>query len=148
MRGGSDASPTSDDRESAGPRRLALCAGLVVLMLFLAAPAAQAAFGVKSFTAGVLWQNPAGQPACQYAAASANPSLYATVAGSHPYCGFTSFTMNSTTGLLGQVPDDTLKDVRVDLPPGLVPNPQAVPRCTSANPGSLPGRGPRWARRS
>ncbi len=144
MRSGSDASPTSDDHESAGPRILAWCAGLIALMLFLAAPAAQAAFGVKSFTAGVLWQNPTGQPACQYAAASVNPptpqseSLYATLAGSHPYCGFTSFTMNSTTGLLGQVPDDTLKDVRVDLPPGLVPNPQAVPHCTSANPSSCP----------
>jgi hypothetical protein len=40
----------------------------------------------------------------------------------------TSFTFNSTA--LG--PDGHVKDIRVDLPPGLISNPQATPRCTNA----------------
>ena len=103
---------------------------MVVGLLFLGAPAAQASFGVQSFTAGVLVKDTTpGQPACDFTDASANPptpqsrALYATVAGSHPYCAFTSFTVNQTaTG----APIGTVKDVRVDLPPGLVPNPQAT----------------------
>ncbi len=141
MCSGREANLTSDNHESAGPHRIALGAGLIVLMLFLAPPAAQAAFGVKSFTAGVLVKNTTqfpGQPACDYADASANPptalseSLYATLAGSHPYCGFTSFTMNNSSGN----PGGTLADVRVDLPPGLVPDPQATPQCPQASFGS------------
>ncbi len=131
------------DGPPTGGRRVApaLCLALAVLVLALAAPAAQAAFGVQSFTAGVVLQNTTqfpGQAACDVQDASANPptaqseALYATQAGSHPYCGFTSFTMNNSSGN----PGGTLADVRVDLPPGLVPDPQATPQCPQASFGS------------
>ncbi len=109
-----------------------LCLTVSMLMLALAPAAQAAAFGVQSFTAGVLVKNTAqfpGQAACDFADASANPptaqseSLYATVAGSHPFCAFTGFTVNQTSS---GAPVGTVKDVRVDLPPGLIPNPQAT----------------------
>ncbi len=126
---GSDGRVASND--GGGWRRAGLCAGLAVLaLLFLGAPVARAAFGVQSFTAGVLVKDTTpGQPACDFADASANPptpqsqALYATVAGSHPFCAFTSFTVDQTPQ---GAPVGTVKDVRVDLPPGLIPNPQAT----------------------
>ena len=82
-----------------------------VLLLAVATPA-HAEFGVKSFTAAVKDKD----------------GNLVTQAGAHPYVGVTSFTFNSTaTG-----PDGNVKDIRVDLPPGLISNPQATPRCTAA----------------
>lgn len=128
------------DRSAArGARRAALFGVVALLALAAGAPAAQAAFGVQSFTAGVLLQNTSqfpGQPACDFQDAinqtAGSSALYASQAGSHPYCGFTSFTMNNSGGN----PGGTLADVRVDLPPGLVPNPQATPQCAQADFGS------------
>src|SRR3954452_17778460 len=93
------------------PRREAL---LVAVGLSLAAaPAAHASFGIQDFTAEVR---------------KADNTTLETQAGAHPFVGVTSFTFNSTaTG-----PDGHVKDVRVDLPPGLISNPQATPRCTAA----------------
>ena len=92
------------------PRREALLVA-AVLALTVATPA-HANFGVSSFTATV--NDDHGNPVTQ--------------AGAHPYAGVTSFAFNKT--LLG--PDGHVKDVRVDLPPGLISNPQATPRCTNA----------------
>src|SRR3954452_15038120 len=83
----------------------------VVLGAFV--PNAFAAFGVQSFKAQVL-----------------NPSDHAvTQAGSTPYAGITDFKFNQT--ILGN-PDDNVKDVRVDLPPGLISNPEATPKCSQS----------------
>lgn len=50
-------------------------------------------------------------------------------AGAHPNMT-TSFTLNQTTDRDGQlVPDEDMKDIRVDLPAGLVGDPSATPRC-------------------
>jgi hypothetical protein len=84
-----------------------------VLALGFAAPAAHAAFGIQDFTAEVR---------------KADNTTLETQAGAHPFAGVTSFTFNSTA--LG--PDGHVKDIRVDLPPGLISNPQATPRCTNA----------------
>ena len=92
------------------PRREAILVA-AVLLLAVATPA-HAAFGVSSFTATV--NDDHGNPVTQ--------------AGAHPFVGVTSFAFSKT--LLG--PDGHVKDVRVDLPPGLISNPQATPRCTSA----------------
>jgi hypothetical protein len=57
-------------------------------------------------------------------------NLY-TQAGGHPYQATTSFALNEKTtegGLV--VPDDLAKDMIVELPPGFVGNPQAIPTCT------------------
>jgi hypothetical protein len=90
-----------------------------VLALGLLAPAAHAAFGIQDFTAEVR---------------KADNTTLETQAGAHPFVGVTSFTFNSTaTG-----PDGHVKDVRVDLPPGLISNPQATPKCTNAQFPSCP----------
>jgi hypothetical protein len=90
-----------------------------VLALGFAAPAAHAAFGIESFTAEVR---------------KADNTTLETQAGAHPFVGVTSFTFNSTAS----GPDGHVKDVRVDLPPGLISNPLATPRCTNAQFPSCP----------
>jgi len=120
-------------------RRVTLVVASTLVALAFAAPAAQADFGVApgNFQAGVLVKDTTqfpGGASCDIGDAITSPptqrsmSLYATQAGSHPFCGFTSFAVNTTNG----TPDGTLKDVRVDLPAGLVPDPQAVPDCPAA----------------
>jgi hypothetical protein len=95
------------------PRRDALLVAAVLLIsVLVAATPAHADFGVASFTARV--------------ADAADHDV--TQAGAHPFTGTTAFTFNSTA--MG--PDGHVKDVRVDLPPGLISNPQATPRCTNA----------------
>ncbi len=83
---------------------------LAVLGLAAVTPAAHASFGVAGFTAQVQ---------------KADTSLE-TQAGAHPFVGVTAFTFNTTGGN----PDGNVKDVRVDLPAGLISNPQATPQCT------------------
>jgi hypothetical protein len=87
--------------------------GLVGVVLALAAfaPAAHAAFGIQSFEAEVL-----------------EPDLttFYEQAGGHPYVGITDFTLNTTGG----VPDGNVRNIRVDVPTGLMSNPEALPRCT------------------
>src|SRR5512146_1903735 len=98
------------------PRREALLVA-AVLVLAVATPA-HAAFGVSAFSAAV----------------KDDKGNLVTQAGAHPFVGVTSFTFNSTmTG-----PDGHVKDVRVDLPPGLISNPLATPRCTAAQFPSCP----------
>src|SRR3954452_24731063 len=99
------------------PRREAV---LVAVGLFLAAaPAADAAFGIQDFTAEVR---------------KADNTTLETQAGAHPFVGVTSFTFNTTSS----GPDGHVKDIRVDLPPGLISNPQATPHCTAAQFPSCP----------
>src|SRR5882672_9020482 len=100
------------------PRMDALVAAAVLALGFVA-PAAHAAFGIESFTAEVR---------------KADNTTLETQAGAHPFVGVTSFTFNSTA--LG--PDGHVKDIRVDLPPGLISNPLATPRCTNAQFPSCP----------
>lgn len=51
-------------------------------------------------------------------------------AGSHPYDARFSFSFNQTTDSEGKpIPDETVKDLEVDLPPGLIGNPRFVPQC-------------------
>jgi hypothetical protein len=99
--------------------RLALAALLLVACMLGAAASADRAgaqFGITNFDGEV-------------AADSAHTPF--TQAGGHPYSASTSFELN-------RVPDPQgfltpagggLKTVAVDLPPGLVGNPRAVPRC-------------------
>lgn len=56
---------------------------------------------------------------------------YSTQAATHPPIGFTQFIVKDGGGL-GLDPVGVLKDVRVDLPPGLSVNPQATPQCELA----------------
>ena len=81
--------------------------------LTMAAPAAQAQFGIESFTAEVL---------------DAEGDFYEQ-AGGHPYVGITDFTVNTDeTG----APEGGTRNIHLDVPAGLMSNPEALPRCTDA----------------
>jgi hypothetical protein len=100
-------------------RLIATTAALALATSLVFAGSALAAFGIQpgSFKAEVTDQSGA---------------LY-TQAGGHPYQASTSFTFNTTTNKAGEtIPDGIVKDIVVELPPGFVGNPQAVPECTEA----------------
>ena len=99
--------------KDAGSRWMVVAAAAVVLGSAALPARAHAAFGISSFSAQVR---------------NADSSL-ATQAGGHPFVGVTSFTVNTVAG---GAPDGTVKDIRVDIPAGLVPNPQATPTCSDA----------------
>jgi hypothetical protein len=100
----------------------AMGAAVVALMLTIAAPAAEAAFGVSKWEAGTCKSD---APKCTYSSPRAQ---FFTQAAGHPPIGLTDFAMNTTGG----VPDGAIKDARVDLPEGLNVDPQAVPQCAKA----------------
>jgi hypothetical protein len=114
---------------------LALLVGVIVAV---AAPAAQAAFGVQSFFAA---NCKAGFETCKKPALPAEEKTKAeeegfTQAGGHPNFGVTDFTVNThviqTTPFETVAPDGIVTHVRTDVAPGVSTNPQAVEKCTGA----------------
>jgi hypothetical protein len=106
-------------------RRLLLpCHLIACLTALLAAPAANGAFGFEALDVEIL--NADGSPATQ--------------AGSHPFAMTTTvdFNVDSETGQ----PEESVKDLLVDLPPGLVGDPTAVPRCSNEDFLTLRDSGP------
>lgn len=84
---------------------------------------AYASFGLKSFAASFNEAPPAG-------AAPGTVGPPDLRAGSHPYQFTASFAFNTTTNSHGEtVTAESAKDVQVELPSGLVGNPNAVPQC-------------------
>ncbi|MET0600801.1 MAG: hypothetical protein ABW167_02325 [Baekduia sp.] len=55
-----------------------------------------------------------------------------TQAGSHPYSATTTLELNVSGPDGGKTVDGSVKNVIVNLPPGLIGNPGAVPTCTNA----------------
>ena len=99
------------------PKRRITGALAIALAALFALPALAQADLLKNFTAEVRDQN--GNPYTQ--------------AGGHPFEAFTDinfFTHDSGNGQ--QVPDESVRTVNVDLPAGLVGNPQNTPQCTHA----------------
>jgi hypothetical protein len=95
-------------------KALPLAAAVLVLSLLPAAPA-DASFGFQSAGIGIV--NSDRSPDIQ--------------AGSHPFEMTTSFAFNTRTNILGQtVPEVDVRDVEVELPPGLIGDPSATPKCT------------------
>jgi hypothetical protein len=99
----------------AAPIRLSVA--LCLAALALVPSAARADFG---FLPGE-----AGFKATATAEGGAEP---ATLAGSHPYSLITEVNFNKA----GDFSDGDLRDLTYDLPPGLIENPTAVPRCGAA----------------
>jgi hypothetical protein len=92
-----------------GLTALAFCTALLLLVV----PAsAQAAFGISSFDASILTEG--GIPATQ--------------AGSHPV----SLNLDVQLKQSGPLSDADLRDLSLELPPGLLENPTALPFCTQA----------------
>ena len=105
---------------------LAACAAIGTLALF-AAPA-RAEFGVSVFDGGTFGPPPPG---------TTDPLVSGpayTQAGGHPYEAWTAFQMNRVIDSENFFRPDggSFRNVRVDLPPGLVGNPTAVPACPKA----------------
>jgi hypothetical protein len=91
--------------------------------LVFVTPAA-ASFGLSSFSFSATEQPSAGS----------KPGVLGTPdtqAGSHPWAVTTSFAFNHTTAELTEetVPDSNVKDIRVEIPAGLVGNTNALPQC-------------------
>ena len=93
-----------------------------MLLGFAAAPQhARAAFGVSDFVAEVRDQDGDASHAGRRAT---------------PTSASSNFTVNTTGG----TPDGNVKDVRVDVPPGLISNPEATPKCTDVQYAASPAR--------
>jgi hypothetical protein len=103
--------------------RAALAGLLTAASVAVLAPAAQASFGVTepNFEAGTCLVN-----TCEYKGA---PSVFFTKAAGHPPWGITKFEMNHSGN---NVEGAALKRIRVDVPPGLAANPEALPKCSQA----------------
>src|SRR4051812_3546213 len=97
--------------------RLTLVAVLALGALALGPAAAQAAFGFQpggaGFKVSITGEDAEGTTA---------------LAGAHPYSLVTEANLN----LAGQFSDGDLRDLTVDLPPGLIENPTSVPKCSAA----------------
>jgi hypothetical protein len=103
-----------------------LCAVAWVVLGALA-PAARADFGVADFDAGTCTKNTEPAQQCRR---DSTPDFWYATAGGHPQWGITDFKFN-TTGTLA-TPDGNVLNVHVDLPEGLSVNPEATPKCTTA----------------
>jgi hypothetical protein len=104
--------------------RFALCLGLVLAMSAFSAPAASAEFGLLPGSEGFS------------AAPSAEGGSADRQAGSHPQDLRTDINFNLGAELPGEpgvpVTDGDLKDLELELPPGLFENPAAVAQCSQA----------------
>jgi hypothetical protein len=102
----------------AGKARLALALSALALAATALVPSlAQADFGFAPGEAGF-----------KATATAGGGGAPATLAGSHPYSLITEVNFNKT----GNFSDGDLRDLTYDLPPGLIENPTAVPRCGAA----------------
>jgi hypothetical protein len=115
--------------------RFMMLGALASAALFAGAPAAQASFGVTkpNFEAGTCTV-----ASCTYATTG---DFYTQAAG-HPEWGLTSVELNSKENILKQrEPEGSLKRLRVDVPPGLAADPEALPKCsiTDFNNDACPG---------
>jgi hypothetical protein len=98
-------------------KHLVASLGLSLLLVALMVPAtAQGSFGIKSLVATA--RNSDGTVDVQ--------------AGSHPYEYTVSLGLNLHSDPQ-ETPEGSLRDLVVDLPPGMVGNPLAVPRCAGAD---------------
>jgi hypothetical protein len=98
-------------------RRLLATAWVLLALLVGAAPA-QASFGLHGFD--VAFSTEKGSPVVQ--------------AGSHPFAWTTQFGVDTEEGAGGtEVPTGSIKHMEVELPPGVVVNPTAAPRCSTAD---------------
>jgi hypothetical protein len=96
-------------------RRLGSVLAVTALTVLAIAPSAQAAFGFEDFD--LTFTNANGSTATQ--------------AGAHPFAVTNTLHFNTVAEPgFGQIPDQAVKDVDVQLPEGLVGEPGATPRCS------------------
>ncbi len=105
--------------------RILLIALLSCIALTLTTPTAWAGFGIAKWEAGTCKES-----TCNIEGKDPEAEFYTQAAG-HPDFGITDFAFNAKQGL-AQEPEGKVKDVRVDLPPGLAVDPEAVEPCSEA----------------
>lgn len=103
---------------------IAVALAAVALALAATAPNAMAAFGISKWEAGTC-----KQASCNIEGKNPQAEFYTQAAG-HPNFGITNFAFNAHSAGPAEEPDGHVKDARVDLPPGLAVNPDAVPACS------------------
>jgi hypothetical protein len=111
-------------RTTSAPRRGAALLALLVLAVLgvgIAGASQAHAYDITDFKAGPLKSQADG--------AEQNRANDFTQAGGRPIFGITDFTFQ--TDNVGE-PVGNTKNIRVDIPAGLTPNPRAVPTCTNA----------------
>ena len=96
---------------------------VVLLALSFANSAMAGEFGVAKFEAGTCKTDAPPVEECSY---EAPESQFFTQAAGHPPLGITGLEVNTKSTLLGKEPEGHVKDIRVDIPPGLSVNPQAT----------------------
>jgi hypothetical protein len=98
-------------------------AAVLLAMLILPVNFAHASLGFESTEFSIYSAPPEGSDP----GAVGPPDLQA---GAHPYDVRFSFAFNRIMNSEGElVPDEAAKDLEVDLPPGLIGNPLAIPQC-------------------
>jgi hypothetical protein len=114
--------------------RIWLLGTVASAVVAFSAPVAQGAFGVESFFAAnckVSTCNKAATPAEEKAKAEAEG--YSQAAG-HPPFGITDFKLTrkqiQTTPFPAFAPEGNLKNLRIDVAPGVSTNPEAVAKCS------------------
>lgn len=108
---------------------------LTLLCCFVAgvlAPAAHAAFGIAKFEAGTCNGSEAEVKNCRYTSPT---SAFYTQAAGHPPWGLTGFEMAAEGGVPSGPP---VKNIRVDVPPGLAADPVTLGTCARATFESSP----------
>ncbi len=119
--------PSRDARRHSR-RRLHLGLALLTSLLILPATAAHAAgsLGVAKWEAGTCTGNETQVKSCEYT----TPSSFYTQAAGHPPWGLTGFELTNS----GAAPNGSaLKRLRVNVPPGLAADPQALAVCSRAD---------------
>lgn len=114
--------------------RFALLALVVGAAVSISAQAAQAAgFGIERFFAANCKVETCGAGAKEAGKVEAELEGFRTAGGYTPF-GVTDFVLNAVEIEAGvKVPLESIKNLRVDVAPGVVTNPEAVPKCSIAN---------------
>ncbi|HUA73901.1 MAG TPA: hypothetical protein VL988_04015 [Solirubrobacteraceae bacterium] len=124
----SAAEPRRDARQRVARRRRRLCAlaFLTSLLLLPAAAHAAGSLGLAKWEAGTCTGTETTVKNCKY---SSPHSAFYTQAAGHPPWGLTGFELATS----GEAPNGSpLKRLRVDVPPGLAADPQALAVCSHA----------------
>lgn len=102
-----------------------IAGALLLLALTFSVSNASAEFGLESVQFSIDSPPPEGAPP----GAVGSPQLEA---GSHPYRMHFAFAFNQGVGAGGEpMPEGTVKEIQVDLPPGLIGNLSEIPQCAT-----------------
>ncbi len=110
--------------------RVSLVALLVSALVAVLAPAAaQASFGIEKFFAGNCSEEKCGEHAEEPTEKKEEEHGYREAGGNVPF-GVTDFKVKTFKFGAALIPEGNIRNIRVDVAPGVVTNPEAVTRCS------------------